>query len=255
MFTGDRMPFPASCGCLALPTKGQCEMKNGMIFCAAALLAIMAGGATSALAQDNDKDDTTTTTTVTNATGTITQLNYDENGTIDGFLLGTNILLSFPTNVCGGIGTLGAVGNAVTYSGKTRTSSTTGFQTVSVTSFTNGTHTYTSTTSTPTSTAYGPTSGPVTLLNYDSSGAIDGFLFMPSSGTTVLVVTGSGASATLKPLLTVGGTVSVTGTTSTNSTSACVVTGALTVVRVSSLIIGGQTIVISGSGDGGHGNH
>jgi hypothetical protein len=232
-------------------------MKNRMIFCATALLAIMAGGATNALAQDNDNDDTTTTTTVTNATGTITQLNYGEDGTIEGFLLGTNILLSFPTNVCGGIGTLGVVGNAVTYSGTARTNSTTGFQTVNVTSFTNGTITYTSKTSTPTSTAYGPTSGTVKLLNYDSSGAIDGFLFTPSGSTTaVLVVTGSGASATLKPLLTVGGTVSVTGTTSTNSSSsACVVTGALTVVKASSLIIGGQTIIISGSGGGRHGNN
>jgi YD repeat-containing protein len=236
-------------------------MKNRMIFCTAALLAIMAGGATNALAQDNDDptSNTTSTTTVTNATGTITQLNYDENGAIEGFLLGTNILLSFPTNVCGGIGTLGAVINTVTYSGTARTNSTTAFQTVSVTNFTNNTTNakYTRTTSTPTSTAYGPTSGTVKLLNYDSSGAIDGFLFTPSGSTTaVLVVTGSGASATLKPLLAVGGTVSVTGTTSTNSiASACVVTGALTVVKTWSLIIGGQTIIISGSGGGERGNH
>jgi hypothetical protein len=59
----------------------------------------MTCGATNALAHD----DATTTTTVTGVPGTISSLNYDENGTIDGFLLGTNILLSFPTDVCGGI--------------------------------------------------------------------------------------------------------------------------------------------------------
>ncbi len=231
-------------------------MKNRMIFCAVSLLAIMAGGATNALAQDNDDyPNTTTATTVTNATGTITQLNYGEDGTIEGFLLGTNILLSFPTNICGGIGTLGVAGNAVTYSGTARTNSTTGFQTVRVTSFTNGTITYTSTTSTPTSTAYGPTSGTVKLLNYSSGGAVDGFLFT-SGSTTVLVVTGSGASATLKPLLTVGGIVSVTGTTSTKPTSACVATGTPTgVVKASSLIINGQTVIISRSGGGKGDDH
>jgi hypothetical protein len=70
-------------------------VKKTMITCAAALVAIMAGGAINAVAQEQDND-ATTTTTVTNATGTITQLNYDENGTINGFVLGTNILLVIP---------------------------------------------------------------------------------------------------------------------------------------------------------------
>ncbi len=229
-------------------------MKYRTIFWATALLAIMAGGATNALAQDNDDyPNTTTTTTVTGASGSIAHLNYDENGTIDGVLLGTNILLSFQGNVCGGIGTLGAVGNTVTYSGRATTNSTTGFQTVRVTSFTNNitSATYTSTTSHPTPDLYGPTVVTVTALNYDSSGVLDGFLF--GSGPAVLVVTGE-ASGTLKTLLVVGAAVSVTGT-STTSTGACVATPPLTVVKASSFIIGGQTIVISRSGGGRGDDH
>jgi hypothetical protein len=209
-------------------------MKTSRIIFCATLLAIMACGATNALAHD----DATTTTTVTGVPGTISSLNYDENGTIDGFLLGTNILLSFPTDVCGGIGTLGVVGNTVTYSGRATTNSTTGFQTVRVTSFTNGSITYTSTTSHPTPTPYGPAAGTVGQLNYDSDGNIDGFLF-----GGVLVVTGE-PSATLKPLLVVGAAVSVTGTSETSS--ACVTAPPVTVVEASSLTFGSTTLVVHG---------
>src|SRR5271165_4907457 len=108
-------------------------MKKRTIFCSAVILI-----ATAAFAQEPDA--TTTTTTVTNATGTISQLNYDESGEVDGFLLGTDIFLSFPaTTVCRGIGSLGVAGNGVTYSGTSRTNSTTSFQSVIVTSFTNNT--------------------------------------------------------------------------------------------------------------------
>jgi hypothetical protein len=218
------------------------------MFCNATLLAVFSTMTlNTGFAQEADNANATTIATVTNATGTITQVNYDQTGAIDGFLVGTNIFLSFPTNVCGGIGTLGVAGNSVTYSGASRTNSTTSFQSVIVTSFTNNvTHvTYTKTTSVPTVTAYGPTSGTIKALNYDPSGAVDGFLFTPAGGTaSVLIATGEGASSTLKPLLTVGGTVSVTGRTITEPPTC--ITGVLTVVTASSLVINGQTIVISG---------
>jgi hypothetical protein len=239
-------------------------MKKRIVLCNAVILAMMTSGANNVFAQESDRPNATTTTTVTNATGTISQVNYDETGAVDGFLLGTNIFLSFPTNVCGGIGSLGAAGNGVTYSGASRTNSTTSFESVIVSSFTNTTThaTYTQPTTRPTPTAYGPTSGSVTRLNYDPSGAINGFLFTPSSTTAtipagpslttvtgvVLVVFGPGASSTLKPLLTVGGTVSVTGRTIPEA-PACAATGNLTVINASSLIINGQTIVISGHGN------
>lgn len=230
---------------------------NRIIFCSA-VLAMMSNGV---FAQEPDRTDATTNATVTNATGTISQVNYGESGAVDGFLLGTDIFLSFPTTVCGGIGSLGVAGNAVTYSGSSRTNSTTSFQSVIVSSFTNNTThaTYTQPTTRPTPTAYGPTSGSVTHLNYESNGAIDGFLFTPSSTTAtigpgtgliqlngvVLVVFGPGASTTLKPLLTVGATVSVTGRT-IPETPTCATTGSVTVVNASSLVINGQTIIISG---------
>src|ERR1017187_2050524 len=113
-------------------------MKNKMIFSTAALLAMLAGGAGKALAVDNHGN--TTTTPGSGAIGNITQLNYGADGSINGFLVGTPpILLTFRNSVWGGIGTLGAVGNAVTYSGRDTTNTTTLFQTVSVSSFTNNT--------------------------------------------------------------------------------------------------------------------
>jgi hypothetical protein len=113
--------------------------------------------------------------------------------------------------------------------------------------------TYSSSTRTPTTTAYGPTSGTIKQLNYSSGGTVESFVFTAGS-STLLVVTGAGASTTLKSVLTVGATVSVTGTEQATATStACVASGVLTVVQASSLIIGGQTYVLTGFG-GGFGN-
>jgi hypothetical protein len=221
------------------------------IHSAAVLLAMCAGGAVNGFAQHPDAS--TTTTTVTSVTGTISQLNYNNDGAVTGFLIGTNTLLTFRTNICGGIGTLGAVGNSVTYSGNEATSSS-GFNTVEVTSFTNNTTKATYTTPTSSSaTTYGPTSGTVKQLNYASGGAIDGFLFSASgSSTPIFVSTGPRASTTLTSLLTVGATVSVTGTTSPGM-AACSSTGTLEAVDASSLTIGTQTIVIAGGGNDGFG--
>jgi hypothetical protein len=219
--------------------------------CTAALVAMLTGGAILAAAQDSNPTPPVTTT-VTNLNGTIAQLNYDPNGNVSGFLVGTTILLNFPENICGGVGTLGAVGNSITYSGHAVTT-TAGFESVNVTSFTNNTSkaTFTQTTAAPT--AFGPTSGTVKQLNYDGDGSIDGFLFT-AAGVTRFASTGDRASDTLKPLLTVGATVSVTGTTSV-ALSACTATSTLAAIDVSSLTIGSQTIVIAGGGQGPGGIH
>jgi hypothetical protein len=225
-------------------------MKRSTILCAFALCAIWTGSALNAIAQTDTS--TGSTTTVTNATGTITQLNYGNNGEVQGFLVGTDILLSFPANICGGIGTLGVVGNAVTYSGAAFTA-TSGFESVRVTSFTNNTTSATYTTPTTTSTTYGPTSGAIKQLNYSGNGSINGFLFTASGSTSsIFVSVGYSTNTTLASLLTVGATVSVTGTTSPQM-SACSSTAALETVAASSLTIGSQTIVISGGGFGGPG--
>ena len=223
-------------------------MRNSTILGAVALLA-MTCGAFPGYTQVTD----VTTTTVTAATGTVTHLNYDASGEVQGFLIGTNILLTFPSNICGGLGTLGAVGNSVTYSGSAVTA-TSGFEAVIVTSFTNTTTKATYTPPTNTSTAYGPTSGTVKQLNYGNDGSTDGFLFAATGSTaSIFVATNSRASSTLTPLLTVGATVSVTGTT-TPSMSACSSTGAIEAVDATSLTIGSQTIVIAGGGPGGSGS-
>lgn len=185
------------------------------------------------------------TTTVSDATGTISQVNYGPGGNVDGFLVGANILLVFPGNVTGGVSSLGAAGNSVTYSGTAMTSSS-GFETVRVTSFTNTTTKASYTAPTSASASYGPTSGSIKQLNYGPGGGVDGFLFEASgSSAAVLVVFGpQRGNSTLSSALTAGATASVTGTSRTNSTSG------LTVVRASSLTINGQTFVLNGGGFG-----
>jgi hypothetical protein len=211
-------------------------MKKRLMISTATLLAILACGAANALADDHNNANTTTTT-VTAVTGTITQLNYGADGTINGFLLGTNVVLSFSESVCGGIGTLGAVGNTVTYSGRATTNTATGFETVNVTSFTNGAKTYTSASPEPAPVAFGPTAGTVGAFNY-SDGGINGFRF-----GSVLVVTGT-PSTTLAPLLLAGAAVTVTGTTETETT--CATVPPLTVVNATSLTFGTTVITING---------
>jgi hypothetical protein len=229
-------------------------MRHQIICCAPALFAIATLSSASMFAQDygDPAASTGTTTTVTNATGTISQLNYGSDGSVEGFLLGTSTLITFPTNVAGGVASLGAVGNSVTYSGNANTNSS-GFESVRVTSFTNNTTkaTYSSSTA-PTSTTYGPTSGTIKQLNYGDDGSIDAFVFTPSGGTTsILVETGTVTNSALKTALTVGAMVSLTGTTYSPAASMCTVTGSLTVVDANTLVIGGSTYVITGGGLGG----
>jgi hypothetical protein len=227
-------------------------MKRTITLSVAAFCLLWVAAVPKAVADQYSDTTTTTTTTVTNATGTITQLNYGADGEARGFLIGTNVLLTFPSSICGGVSTLGAVGNSVTYSGAASTAAS-GFETVRVSSFTNANTKASYTAPTATSTAYGPASGTVKQLNYAEGGAIDGFLFT-ASGSTLFVSIGYTSNTTLTSLLTVGATVSVTGTTST-SMSACSSTGALASVDASSLTIGSTTVVIQGGGHGGRGGH
>ncbi len=228
-------------------------MKRSITLGAAALCLLSAAIAPSTWAQQADA---TTSTTVTSVTGTITQLNYGNGGEVEGFLVGTGVLLTFSSNICGGLSTLGVVGNSVTYSG-TAITATPGFESVQVSSFTNNTTKATYTAPTSTSTAYGPTSGTVKQLNYSSDGSIDGFLFT-ASASTIFVSIGHTSSTTLTTLLTAGASLSVTGTTSP-SMSACSSTGAIESVNASSLTIGSTTVVIqnggNGGGQGGFGGH
>jgi hypothetical protein len=224
-------------------------MKQLTLLGAVALCLFTGGTAFPALVQSSTTT-TTTTTTVTSVTGTITELNYGNGGEVQGFLTGTDVLLSFPSSICGGVSTLGVVGNSVTYSGTAITASS-GFESVQVSSFTNNTTKATYTAPTSGSTTYGPTSGTIKQLNYAGDGSINGFLFTASS-TSIFVSIGYTSNTTLSSLLTVGATVSVTGTTSP-SMSACSSTGAIESVNASSLTIGSTTVVIQTGGFGGPG--
>lgn len=223
----------------------------------AAILTAAALSSATLLAQDGNfgpgPNNPLMTTTVTNATGTITQINYGPGGAANGFLIGTNTLLLFPSAVAGGVASLGAAGNSVTYSGAAVAASS-GFESVRISSFTNNSTkaAYTAPASGPAPAAYGPTSGTVKQLNYDPQGNIDGFVFLPSGTTaSIFVQTPPQAAATLKPLLVVNATVSVTGVSEMANPGLCVSTGALAVVDATSLTVNGQTIVIAGGGPGG----
>lgn len=210
-----------------------------MLFNAAAVLTVLTAGTVTAMADDHS---TALSTPVGPVTASITQLNYDESGgTVTGFLAGT-YLLTFSKSVCGGIGTLGVVGNSVTFSGTTQVP--TGIVPVNVTSFTNGTIAYPPATTTTKPSAYPATSGTITQLNYNpESGAIDGFVFTPTTGTKVYVDIGT-PSTTLAPLLTVGASVTVTGTLEAPGT--CAPIGTISEVDASSLTIGSIAYPIGG---------
>jgi hypothetical protein len=202
---------------------------------ATAVFTLLAGSAVTALAEHAPA-----VTSVGPIPATIMQLNYGENGAVNGFVVGTNVLLTFLKPVCGGIGTLGTVGNNVTYSG-TALTSTSGFETVIVSSFTNGSITYPTATP-PKPTAYPATTGTIKQLNYDAeNGSIDGFVFTPTSGPQVFVDL-EHVSATLAPKLTVGTSLSVTGTL--EPAPSCAVIGSISTVVASSLTISGTTYPI-----------
>lgn len=215
----------------------------------AAVLSLTAGTAQAGRGAHNvttTEAGTTTGTAVSSASGTIVQANYNDQGVVDGFVVDSSTLLKFPGRVCGGATTLGAVGQAVTYSGTAYTNATTGITAVRVSALTNTTTsaTYTAPTA-PTSTAYAATDGSITRLNFDAAGGINGVLFTPSGSTAPVLVKFGGAvrDTTLTPLLVVGAAVNVVGTTTTGETYCG--TAAVSTVRATSLTIGGTVFTFS----------
>jgi hypothetical protein len=211
-------------------------MKYRTFFSGAALFTILVSGAATGMAADNTFNPPAPVGPVT---APIAQSNYsDLGGTVNGFLIGSNVLLTFSKAVCGGIGTLGAAGNSVTYSGSAFTS-TSGFQTVNVTSFTNHTTsaTYPPSTTPSKPSAYPLTAGTIVQLNYEpETGGINGFVF--KAGSAGLFVDIGFANSTLMPLLKVGAAVSVVGTM--EATPQCAPpAGTISEVYASSLTIGG----------------
>lgn len=221
----------------------------------ATLTAVLAGTAFIASAQYGPYN-AVSTTTVTNASGLITQVNYNASGgSVQSFLVGTSTILSFPTTVCAGVASLGVAGNSVTYSGTAFTFSS-GYESVSVTSFTNNTTKATYTEPSPVKpTTYGPTAGVVSQLNYDTTGAVDGFLFTPTgSKTELFIYISPRPKATLAPLLKVSAAVAVAGVQ--EPPAACAPAGTVAQIDVvaSSLTFGTTTVTVGpGSGFGfGH---
>jgi len=204
-------------------------------------------GALTSLAQEGHEGFTNgTAATVTSVTGKITAVNYNESGAaVNGFLVGTNVLLTFSKPVCGVIASLGKVGDSVTYSGVAVTLAS-GLQVVHVTSYTDGSITYPPA-APPKPAAYSATKGTITQLNYSEYGSVNGFLFTPTSGSEVFVNVGR-PSTDLATALTANAAVTVTGTL--EAPPACAPTGSISEVDASSLTIGTTTYPIPGMGMG-----
>jgi hypothetical protein len=195
------------------------KTRNVIIVCMAALLALVAGDASFAFSSHKG-------TPVGPVKGTIASVNHNDDGTVNGFVVGTS-LLSF-SNACGGVAHLGAVGDAVTYSGTSRVNADAPLaSTVSVTLFTNTTTSVVYTPAKSTTTTYASTAGKLGALNYDADGDVNGFFWTSTAPVlpTVLVIAGSEALERLA--LTPAAVVSVKGvarSSSCDATSPAVVT-------------------------------
>jgi YD repeat-containing protein len=180
--------------------------------CNIALVAFMAGGASTAFA--NGAQHHNGGVIVTDVAATVTQYNYNARGEVTGILVSntaanTTSLLSFPS-VCGGVTSIAAPGAPVTYSGRVKQSSEP-VSLVKVTAFTPAL-----VLDTTTRTAYPDTSGTVDRLNYNAGGDPNGFFFLPDGGTPKLVITGTDGFD-LGITITPGTHLSVTGFTEVSS--------------------------------------
>lgn len=223
-------------------------MKSTPLFSLTTSLAMLACSAGLAHA-DNDRSKSAAPLAVVNAVGSVMQLTYNDDGVAAGLLVGNNTLLAFPERVCGGVASLGSVGQVLTYSGTAKANAGSGVQTVKVTALLNNVSgaAFTAPAANTPATPYPATAGSISLLNYSDSGDVNGFVFTPNgSATAVLASLGGKANALLKPLLAVGATASVTG--STRPGSACNA-AAMTVVRTTTLTVNGRTFFFSGRDD------
>lgn len=233
-------------------------MKNFSIFRLSIVGAMLAGATMMALAENlqeplqdswrvgSASPDNPSITTVGPVTGAITALNYDADGrTVNALLIGASeTMLTFERPVCGGVGSLGKIGDSVTYSGS-EVSFSSGFNSVRVTSYTDGSITYSHTM--PAATApYPLTAGKITALNHDPrEGAINGFFFTPTSGSEVFVDIGHVDSA-VAGLLAGAAPVALSVTGIQLPSPHCAKTTPLGVVVASSLTIGGTAYFVGG---------
>jgi hypothetical protein len=132
----------------------------------------------------------------------------------------------------------------VTYSGS-EVSFSSGFNSVRVTSYTDGSISYSHTTAAE-PTPYALTAGKITALNYDPrDGAINGFFFTPTTGSEVFVDIGRVNSAVADLLAgTAPVALSVTGVELPSPP--CAKTPPIGVVVASTLTIGGTAYLVGG---------
>lgn len=229
-------------------------MKDLSMFRVGVVAAMLAASTMPALAdnpqhplQGSESADNSSITSVGPVTGTITALNYDADGrTVNGLFIGaTNTMLTFERPVCGGVGSLGKVDDSVTYSGS-EVSFSSGFNSVRVTSYTDGSITYSHTTPALAPTRYALTAGKIKALNYDPrDGAINGFFFTPTTGPEAFVDIGH-VNGTVAGLLAGAVPVALSVTGAELPPPPCAKTAPIGVVVASSLTIGGAVYAVGG---------
>jgi hypothetical protein len=197
--------------------------------------------------QGGESADNPSLTSVGPVTGRITALNYDPDGrTVNGLFIGaSNTMLTFERPVCGGLGSLGKVDDSVTYSGS-ELSFSSGFNSVRVTSYTDGSITYSHAAPAPAPTRYALTAGKIKALNYDPrDGAINGFFFAPTTGPEVFVDIGH-VDSMVAGLLAGAAPVALSVTGVELAPPLCAKTASTGIVVASSLTIGGAVYPLGG---------
>jgi hypothetical protein len=168
-------------------------------------------------------------------TGTISQLNYDQEAEVDGFLLSNNSLVQLPRGAAARFSASLHAGDSVTVTGMARTSPS-GFQTIQAQSIKDSTSGKGIELPAPGAPAPLAGSGKIQQLNYGRAGEVNGFLL---DNGILAVVPPFGASNPTS--IKVGATVSYSGYARHTMNEK-------TVVAVQTLTINGQQITLAPMG-------
>lgn len=178
--------------------------------------------------------------TTATVTGTIVQLNYNHDATVNGFLLTGSVLVNLPPPIANKIGSSLSPKDSLSVTGYESTDSTSGLTVMMAQSLTDSTAKISVTLPTPSTTTV-TGSGTISQLNYGGRGDVNGFWLDASTLLLVPPIAPGTADA-----FTVGASVTYTAYTRTTLNNT-------TVLNPTALTVGGNTITLTGPGGGGFG--
>ena len=176
--------------------------------------------------------------TYTNVSGTISQLNYDREAEVEGFLLSNNTLVHLPPRAATRIGVTVRKGDNVQIAGFAQTSPS-GLQSIEAQSIQDRTSGKTLTVPQPGAAAPFSGSGRIQQLNYGADGAVNGFVLDNGALATVPPFSASNPSS-----IRVGAPVSYSGYARSTMSGR-------TVVDVQMLSVNGQVLTMGPVGTAG----